>query len=281
MIIIADGGASKTSWRIIKDGNLHLSLNTQGLHPLFVTSEEISNVIINRILPNVAPENITSIFFYGAGCSQPEYVEVVMKPLNQLFKNALVRVESDLLGTARALCGTLPGMAAILGTGSNACQYDGINITRSIVSLGYILGDEGSGAVLGKRILKDYLVGTMPSHLSKLFLLEYDLDINKSLQHVYLNSQPNKFLASLAHFAFTHRRDPWIQQLLKTHFDEFICNIIKSFPDYDKQLLHLSGSVAAYFGEEIQQSAFCHNVKIGKIIQYPIDLLVDYHTKLR
>ncbi|MGL5318340.1 MAG: ATPase, partial [Bacteroidales bacterium] len=165
MILIADSGSTKTSWALVDQGGMVFEYSTLGINPFFQTSEEIHEDINKNLYPKIKQITVDEIFFYGAGCALPEKKEIVASVLREFYPNAVVYVESDLLGAARSLCKNTPGIACILGTGSNSCFYNGESIVKNVSPLGYILGDEGSGAVLGKLFVADCLKNQMPARI--------------------------------------------------------------------------------------------------------------------
>ncbi len=269
MTLIADSGSTKTSWRL--DGQ---AFETIGINPVRDSEEEVRRVI--QTLPQ-AP--VSRIFFYGAGCIAP-YKDVVRKALRQHYPTAEVSVESDMLGAARATCGREAGIAGILGTGSNSCLYDGEAIIQNISPLGYILGDEGSGAVLGRTLVGDALKGQLGDALKERFLERFQLTPQLIIERVYRQPMPNRFLASLVPFLHEEREEPAIRQLLLEQFRRYLRRNIAAYlrPDLP---VHLVGGIAAAFQPEIAQAAATEGLQLGQIIKNPVEHLVKYHTKNR
>ncbi len=221
-----------------------------------------------------APSSVHHIEFYGAGCASPDKIALVSQALEKLFPQcADISVSSDLLGAAIATCGERPGIACILGTGSNSCQFDGKEIVRNTPSLGYILGDEGSGATLGRVLVSDCLKNQLPSHICQAFLSEYGLHQAAILDQVYRQPMANRFLASLTPFLHKYRTEPAIHTLLVTQFKRFFKrNVVSS---YDTTLpIHFIGSVAYYFREELTEAAEHYGLHIGHILRAPMEGLV-------
>ena len=214
MILIADSGATKTDWCLGEKTTDARVIQTQGINPFHQSAEHIYKVLTEELLPQLGEENhITHIHFYGAGCT-PEKSVIVKEQLQALSLDADIDVQSDLLGAARSLCGKEQGIACILGTGSNSCLYDGEKIIANVSPLGYILGDEGSGAVLGKRLVGDCLKHQLPEHICQAFLNETGLTPADIINKVYRQPQANRFLASLTPFLSAHREEPEIHDLL-------------------------------------------------------------------
>lgn len=276
MIVIADSGSTKTDWCM---GNTKAdceTVRTEGINPFHQSADEIKEVIASVPTPRQGdPAEITTVYFYGAGCI-PEKADRVKTALAQRFPQATVLVESDLSGAARALCGKTAGIACILGTGSNSCSYDGEKITAHIPPLGYILGDEGSGAVLGKRLTGDLLKRRLPDDLCRDFLEEYRLTPALILDKVYRQPSANRFLASLTPFLFARRQRAEIRDLLISCFTDFFTRNVMQYA-YQDIPVHFTGSVAFYFQEEVKEAARRLDVSVGKIIKSPLEGLMDYH----
>jgi glucosamine kinase len=204
-------------------------------------------------------------------------VATVADAMHAVFQRARVFVGHDLLAAARALLGRQPGFAAILGTGTNSCVYDGEHVAHNVDSLGYFLGDEGSGAFIGKALLRDYLRGDMPTGLAAEFYATYGLERDDILDQLYNKPFPNRFIASFAKFAYDHNNVSYCRQLVVEAFDLFFKNIIAKYPDYQSHTFNCVGSVGYNFRDALAQVATAHGMKVGKIIRSPIDDLVSYH----
>lgn len=277
MKLIADSGATKTDW-CYGSADQHQIIQTQGINPFHQSAETISLILSEELIPQLACRTlITHIFFYGAGCT-PEKAKIVRTALQTFFPQATICVESDLLGAARSLCGREQGIACILGTGSNSCEYDGEKITSNISPLGYILGDEGSGAVLGKRLVGDCLKHQLPEHICLAFLEETKFTPAEIIDKVYRQPQANRFLASLTPFLSRHREEPEIHALLVACFNDFFLRNVMLY-NYSYFLVHFTGSIAWYFQEEVKEAAEKLNIRTGKFIKCPIHGLIAYHFK--
>ena len=243
MIVIADSGSTKTDWCLGNTKTNSRTVRTGGINPFHQSVDEIKEVIASTLIPQLGDTTeFTTIYFYGAGCI-PEKTNIVKTALAQNFPKANILVESDLLGAAHALCGKTAGIACILGTGSNSCFYDGEKITANISPLGYILGDEGSGAVLGKRLVGDLLKHQLPDDLCQDFLKEYDLTPALILDKVYRQPLANRFLAGLTPFLFAHKHRPEIRNLLISCFTDFFTRNVMQY-EYHDILVHFTGSIA-------------------------------------
>ena len=279
MILIADSGSTKTAWRIIDQFNHIHQAGTQGFNPYFQDTSTISDNLKKELIPFLPDEQVDKIYFYGAGCSNIEKVKVIEKALLNVFPIAQVEVEHDLLAAARALCGSKPGIAAILGTGSNSCLYDGKNIVENVASLGYILGDEGSGAHLGKTFIQAYLNKELPAKLSENFYNRYKLTKDEVLEAIYKQPLPNRFLASFAKFIYQNINEPAINEMLVQCFEEFFDKHICKYKNDDSLKLSIVGSVGFYFSNIIRRVAQDKGIEIETILESPIAGLTLYHTQ--
>ena len=274
MILIADSGATKTDW-LISDANKSEILKTEGINPFHQDENYIRKIIETDLLPQIEKENISEIYFYGAGCL-PEPAEKIINILQDFFTGTKVHAYTDLMGAARALCGKKPGIACILGTGSNSCMYDGKEITRNVSPLGYILGDEGSGAYLGKKFIADCLKGQLPENIKNDFLSNCGLTVEDILRKVYREPQANRFLASLTPYIYNIKHEAQVKNFLCQCFTDFFeRNVMK----YDTSLeISFTGSVSWYFQDEIKETAKRLNLKTGKFIKEPIWGLKEFHN---
>jgi glucosamine kinase len=277
MILVADSGSTKTDWRIIDHNKKVYRKQTIGLNPYIVSEGKVEKEVRANLLKNIAPEWITDIFFYGAGCSTPDKKNFIYKELIKVFPNSNVLVEHDMLGAARALCGNKPGLAGILGTGSNICFYDGNNITKTIVSRGWILGDEGSGNHLGRLLIKDYIADRLPGDLKSKLEAEYELNKEIVLDQVYKKPFPNRYLAGFSKFIKDNEDFEYCQNVVNEAFNHFFTEQVSLVNAGEKQTLNLVGSVAYYFKEILENVAAMYNVSIGIIDKKPIDNLVKFH----
>ncbi|UYZ60673.1 N-acetylglucosamine kinase [Hymenobacter latericus] len=282
MILIADGGSTKTSWcqLDLADPQDRIHFNTEGYNPYFIDTAGIVKSL-DGSLPEALPrEQVSQVSYYGAGCSTPANVGTVEKAMRQVFPNANVYVGHDLLAAARALLGREAGFAAILGTGTNSAIYDGQDIAHNIDSLGYFLGDEGSGSWIGKRLLRDYMRRLLPDGLQEAFKKEYGLENEQIFDRIYNQPLPNRFLASFSKFAYEHNNISYCRDIVVEGFEAFFKNLVIRYPEYQNYTFNCVGSVGYNFRDALSQVARAHGMQVGKIIRSPIDSLVDYHVEV-
>ena len=277
LILIADSGSTKTDWGVVGAEGTPYIICTRGLNPFFLPSGEMAAALRAELLPRL-PEGhgVGGIHFYGAGCT-PEMRPVVAETLRKtLAVEGAVEVESDLLGAARALCGHAAGIAAILGTGSNSCQYDGESIVRQTPALGFILGDEGGGAYLGKRLLSDLLKGVLPAALKERLFSQSNLTQADIIERVYRRLSPNRFLASFAPFIKENIGDPAVERLVVESFEAFIRRNVLAY-DTEGLPLHCVGSIAWHFRPQLEKAAAAMGVRLGRVVKSPLEGLIAYH----
>lgn len=276
MILVADSGSSKTDWITSFADNKKFEFSTSGMNPFFLTEKDIIKILQNTPAVKKIAKDILEIHFFGSGCSSPDRREVISNALSQVFKRAFISVDSDLTGSAYATCGNNKGLSCILGTGSNISFYNGSEVVDGKHGLGYILGDEASGTYFGKKLITTYLYGLMPADLHKQFARSYDISKEILIHHVYQQASPNFYLASFAKFMSEHREHPFITDLLRQGFTEFITTAIHSYPDYGNYNCHFVGSIAHAFEGLLRDTCSQHGVKAGKILKHPIDELFDF-----
>jgi N-acetylglucosamine kinase-like BadF-type ATPase len=276
--IVADSGSTKTDWEVILSPQKTIRFSTPGFNPFFVNSDFISDEIRKAFPKGIIADQISSIFFYGAGCSSEQRQKVISDGIKKVFRNAVVEINHDLLGAARSLFGNSEGIAAILGTGSNSCHYKGRKIIHNVTSLGFILGDEGSGAYLGKRFAAALLSDELPEKLSGKFYTEYKLSKDEILTSVYSKPFPNRFLASFTRFLASVRSEPVIREMLISGFMEFFDHQICKYKNYKKLPVRCVGSVAYHFSDELISAAESKGAKIDLVLESPLEALVKYHS---
>lgn len=276
-ILIADSGSTKTHWCLVdpRGGELHFS--SEGYNPNYVTSEYLVNSLREALPAGFDPLQVTHLHFYGAGCS-PDRYDFMRTALSGIFVTAQIEIAMDLLASARALLGREAGLAAILGTGTNSCLYDGERITHNIDSLGFILGDEGSGGYIGKSLLSDYIRGYMPDDVRRLFFETYALSGDEIIEQVYTRPMPNRFCAGFTRFIADHPH-PYCDELVCKAFRAFFTNIIRGYPNYAEYSFHCVGSVGYHFRTLLAKVAAEFGVTLGQIIADPMPGLIRYHTQ--
>ncbi|MBR2396424.1 MAG: ATPase [Bacteroidaceae bacterium] len=280
MKLVVDSGSTKTDWGFFNTVYDLKAVKTQGINPCHQSEEEIRSIIRNELLPNTQNLDlaaITEVFYYGAGCATQSICEQMAALLKEFIPNAAIAVDSDMLGAARALCGHAEGVACVLGTGSNSCLYNGKAIEDQVPSLGYILGDEGSSAALGRRLIGDCLKRQLPEAVSREFMERYSLTKESIIESVYRKPLPNRFIAGFAPFVYEKRAIPEVHKMIIQCFSEFFTrNVI----NYHKPWLpvHFVGSLAGSFADELRETADSLGMTIGKIEASPMSGLVDYHA---
>ena len=277
MMLIADSGSTKTDWCVILDNTPIKRIGTKGINPFFQSEEEIQQELTHSLLPQLPEGTIDSVYFYGAGCT-PEKAPTLRRAIaDSLPVVGNIKAYSDMLAAARGLCGREAGITCILGTGSNSCFYDGKEIVNHISPLGFILGDEGSGAVLGKLLVGDILKNQLSPAIKEVFLKQFDLTVPEIIDRVYRQPFPNRFLASLSPFIAQHLEEPGIRQLVLGSFIAFLRRNVIQY-DYTQYPAHFIGSVAHCYKEILQEAAQETGIRIGKILQSPMEGLIQYHS---
>ena len=278
MKLIVDSGSTKTTWCLMADGQMRDQLHTGGMNPFFQSEEEMARIVVSEVVPFVGERSLESVYFYGAGCAFPEKNRLVERAI-QSHLSVPVQVESDLLGAARSLCQQEEGIACILGTGSNSCYYDGHEIRQHVSPLGFILGDEGSGAVLGKRLVSDCLKHQLPDDVCEKFMQQYQLTPASILDRVYKQPFPNRYLAQLSRFLAANLSESSVYQLVWNCFQDFFVRNVMQYPAYDHLPIHLTGSIAFYYQEVLRSVADTLQLKLGRIEQAPMPGLISFHAK--
>ncbi len=276
MILIADSGSTKTEWRLIGEPKLtDNTCITKGINPFHQTTEEILTSLKESF--TLKMDEIDEIHFYGAGCATPEKNNIVKRALYIFFGTDNITVDSDLTGAARSLCGNKAGIACILGTGSNSCLYDGKNIAQHVSPLGYLIGDEGSGAFMGKQLLGDILKNLLPQHIIDLFWQEYPTDRAEILDNIYKKPLVSRYLAQYTKFLSKYINLPELDQLVTEAFGIFIKRNLLQYNNVLHLEINFTGSVAYYFQPQLKRALNQHNLTLGVIAQAPMNGLEQYH----
>lgn len=275
-IIVADSGSTKTSWYLLRnDGTVDEQCRTSGINPFFQQSSEIVKTLQEE-LP-AAMRQTDTVFFYGAGVANQQKKNELFGVFSTFFKVTDIQLESDMLAAARSLCGNERGIASILGTGSNSCFYDGEKIAGGVPSLGYILGDEGSGSYLGRLLVKSIFRNQFPSHLIDRFKQDYEGETSTLLHKVYSQPYPNRYLAGFTRFLSDHLHEEAVQQLIRMSFRDFINGHIKLYDNARDMELHFTGSIASVFSVLLKEVIQEAGLKAGKIEADPGKGLIRYH----
>lgn len=276
MTLIADSGSTKTAWALVDaSGQAVCQFRTEGINPIILTDEQITTMLREQLLPQLEGRSVGRIYFYGAGC-RPDQLPRMEVLLQQACGCEHASVNSDLLGACRALSGQNEGICCILGTGSASCLYDGVQPVEQTPSLGYILGDEGSGAVLGRRLVSDALKGQLPAALCQLLEEEMGVTVTSAIERVYRQPWPNRYLASLTPFLSQHRNEPAIHQLLVEEFRRFAVRNLKAYMRTELPV-HFVGSIAYYFRSELEEALHLEGFTLGHVEAAPLPRLVAFH----
>ena len=279
MKLIADSGSSKTDWVLLDKNEIIKTFQTIGLNPYHISIEGISQVLNEKITPFVEEKKLQEISFYGAGCtlSMKTNVEIALKNTFEKEQKIKIIVKSDLVGAAHSVCGKNQGIVCILGTGANACFFDGEQVTQNSISLGWALGDEGSGNFLGKKLLLDWIYKKMPVELAQKFEANFKVQLETIKHKLYKEPHPNKYLASFAPFLAQNSSNPYCQNLIEEAFKLFFEYYILPYAAYRNRKMYFVGSIAFHFSSILIEVAKQHSFTIEKINQKPILGLVQYH----
>lgn len=277
MMLIADSGSTKTSWVLTGDHAEKLEFQTQGFNPYTQSKDQIANILHEEVMPRVKGYHIASIYFYGAGCSSAENKTLMHDRFKECFRNAEIEIEHDLMGAARALWYDNEGIVGILGTGSNSCVYDGKDIVDSIPSLGFILGDEGSGAYMGKKLLRDYLYSKMPEYVHAKIYDRFGLESSTILDHIYKKNNPNRWLAGFSTFIAENIEEDYFNSLVIQSFRDYFEVHISQYPGFQDLPFGVVGSIGYVYKPQLEIVSVEYGVNLTKLIKSPIDELVNYH----
>lgn len=279
MILVADCGSTKIDWCLLNNQKVEKQVFTMGMNAVMLTEEEIRSRIAEELVPELTGYPVDGVYFYGAGCISEDVCSNVSRAISTNFPDATtVEVHTDLLAAARALFGHKPGIACILGTGSNSCYYDGEQIVSNVSPLGYILGDEGSGAVLGKILIGDVLKHQLPPDLCDKFMEQLGLDRLGIIRRVYKEPAANRFLASTSPFLLANIERPEIQALVTGAFSAFFRRNIANYPQAGKYPVSFIGSIACYYEPQLREAARQFGYNIGTICKSPMSGLIAYHN---
>lgn len=277
-ILIADSGSTKTDWVLGREGGEILQrFQTAGINPYHQSVEEIEAIVVEAIGQlNTSP---TKLFYYGAGCGQQDNIHLISGILSSKLQDTLVEVAHDLLGACRAVSGGKASIVAIMGTGSNTCLFDGVDIVNNIPALGYVLGDEGSGAHLGAMLIKKYLHDSLDKALQEKLQGKYNLSVHDILQSVYQKPNPNRYLASIAPFLRENIDHMQLAGIVNESFEALFELYVTRYKGYSNYAFNAVGSVAFHFRDALSTVITRHGMDVGTILQQPIDGLINFHLK--
>lgn len=277
MIAIVDSGSTKADWKIICPAGKSSSASTTGFNPFFQDADYIYKSLKKQLTGKEWLTGITSVYYYGAGCSDAYRCEIVRTALSRFFPGAEVSIHHDILASARATCGNEPGIACILGTGSNSCLYDGQKIIDNVTNLGYLLGDEGSGGHLGKRLIQGYFYRELPDDIKADFEERFPSGERALINEIYGVEKPNVYLASFARFISDHKTHFYIQQLVSQTFGEFLDRHVRKYNGHNTLPIHFVGSVAYHFKNILKIAIDERDLHMGIVLKKPIDNLAQFH----
>ena len=274
--LVADSGATKAEWCLLENGKTK-KIFTQGISPYFLNSEQIAQLLENELKPKIKKASVMEIFYYGTGCANPNNASLVKKAIKKNFPDATVNVTHDLVAAARALCGREKGIACILGTGSNSCYYNGKNIEKNSPGLGYVLGDEGSGAYLGKKVLQHYLYADFDSDLMARFDAAYTTTGVEILENVYKKPLPNRYLSGFARFLADNRGHVIIEKIIREGLNDFFVTHVCKYEESSLLPINFTGGVAFGFQDVLRQLCQNYQLNLGKVLKNPMEGLVEFH----
>jgi N-acetylglucosamine kinase-like BadF-type ATPase len=275
-LLIADSGATKCEWCCINNEKKKIVF-TQGISPYFLDGVQVQSILLNELIPSLKQREISAVHYYGTGCTNPVNVKMIRTALQKVFPEATILVDHDMMGAARALCGSEKGIACILGTGSNSCYYNGQKIVKNRPGIGYILGDEGSGAYLGKKVLQYYLYETFDEELKYRFELKYKPDRLSILENVYRKPLANRFIASYALFLTENRGHYMVENIIEDALNDFFFQHLCKYNESWKFPISFTGGVAYAFKDVIKGLCQSYEFDLGTILKNPMEGLIHYH----
>ena len=277
-ILIADSGATKCEWCLLHEGRKKI-IYTQGISPYFLNDSQIEVLLRKDLVPKLKGVEIRKVYYYGTGLASSDNVSILKKVLKKVFNQATIEAREDILAAARALCGKKKGVACILGTGSNSCYFDGRKIVKGISGLGYVLGDEGSGAYLGKKVLQYYLYHTFDEDLRYRFDAKYVTTRMEILENIYKKPLPNRYLASFAIFLAENRGHYMIENIIEDGLNDFYFMHLCKYNEIWKYPVHFVGGVAYGFRDVLKELCEAYEFQLGKVLKKPMDGLISYHLE--
>lgn len=277
-ILIADSGATKTAWRLLENGKKS-TFYTKGISPYYMTQHEMIQLMRKEFPKKILSKSIHQVHYYGTGCKTKTKANIVMRAIKALYPDASIHVTHDLMGAAIATCGNEKGIACILGTGSNSCYFNGSRLVANSPGLGYVLGDEASGAYFGKILLQHFLYKKLDDLLEKSFINIFKTNKEEILHHVYKEPFPNRYLAGFAKFLSMHRGHYIIENIIEDGFHAYMGTHLLSYPQSARVPVHFVGSIAFHFKDKIDELCKVYGFRLGQVIQNPIDGLTHFHLK--
>lgn len=277
-ILIADSGSTKCEWCVVAP-KTKTSYFTQGMSPYFLSPEQMENVIRTELFPQLEKYEFEAVYFYGTGTKDPNHARRIKKMLQKVFGQALITVNHDLMGAARALCEHEKGIVCILGTGSNSCYFNGKKIIRNSPGIGFILGDEGSGAYLGKKLLQYYLYHILEKELKEKFESKYRTGTDDILKNVYQKPLPNRYLAAFTLFLSENRGHFMIENIIEDGLNDFFSVHVSRYQETHNYPVHFTGAIAWHFQDVIKNLCVDYELSLGTIIKNPMEGLVKYHRQ--
>lgn len=277
--LIADSGATKAEWCLV-NGKKKETVFTAGISPYFLSTDSIADLIQKEVASVLKKNTIDAVFFYGTGCANPQNAKSVKKALQKVFPSSVITVNTDLMAAARAVCGDEKGIACILGTGSNSCYYNGKSIVKNSPGIGYVLGDEGSGSYLGKKVIQYYMYNTFDEDLRARFDAKFVTTPVEVLDNVYKQPFPNRYLASFALFLAENRGHYMIENIIEDGLNDFFFQHLNKYNEVWKYPVNFVGSVADGFKDVIQTLCSSYEFELGTVVKNPMQGLVKYHSKI-
>ena len=277
MRLIIDAGSTKMGWILMEGHEVKAHFVTKGFNPNYSPIQDLVETCHGASLPN----GIQSIHYYGTGCGNEQNCNVIKEVFQKQFPNAEIHVTHDMMAACHAVLGHEKGIACILGTGSNSCLYDGENIAEKAVSLGYMVGDEGSGMHVGREVVRSYFYGFMPEDLRQQFEAEYHLELKDFIQNLYHSGQPSKYLATFAKFAGGHQTNTFIKELVKGCFKSFVEDFIMRYAECKSLKISFIGSVAFHFKDILKETLADYGLTLGEVMPSPAEGLIRYYQSLQ
>jgi glucosamine kinase len=276
-ILIADSGSTKAEWCLLNNGQKKI-IFTQGISPYFLNSEQVQTILRDELLPQIKKYEISDIYYYGTGCLNQDNVKMIQGAIQHVFPSSKINVDHDLMGAAKAVCGNTKGIACILGTGSNSCYFNGIKIMKNSPGVGYVLGDEGSGTYLGKKVIQYFLYDTFDEDLKYKFNDKYKTNADEILENVYQKPLPNRYLASFTLFLAENRGHYMIENIIEDGLNDFFFSHLCKYNESWKFPIHFVGGVAFGFRDIIKELCSSYEFDLGRILKNPMEGLIEYHS---